>query len=95
MNQNEKAHRICEATAKEHGYTARELMPTVGYGSHPACLARQWAMYELREQLAWSWQRIATFFGRDNHSTALLAHKKIKKLKTIYGIKQHPRGSHR
>lgn len=75
--QNEKALEICKRISKVHGISLQDLCKKNRGFQHEAD-ARAFAMHEIRVELGWTWQRIATFFGKRNHSTAIKAYDKVE-----------------
>lgn len=80
--QNDKALEICKRISKNHGISLQDLCKKNRGFQHEAD-ARAYAMHSIRVELGWTWQRIATFFGKRNHSTAIKAYDKIENMKSI------------
>ena len=70
-----EGHAIVDDIAREHGIKSEDLL---GRSRRMMYVRpRHFAMFRIREELGWSYPRIAKFFGKD-HSSIFYALKKLR-----------------
>lgn len=81
MNDREFVDRLIEVVAREAGVKRVDLLRRTGSGrEHYVCKYRDDAIYLARERTkasSVSWETLGVWFGARNHSTLIIAHRRV------------------